>query len=68
LCVVYLDGENLLLHPSSRIIVADSGNKAVVPCKPSDADIEVTLYIGSSYFKRREVKLIRNWYQTEDMG
>jgi len=52
---LYLDGEDLLLHPSSFYILADAGDKAVLPCQPTDVDIDVKLYIGTSYYTRREV-------------
>jgi hypothetical protein len=55
-----LDGEGLLLHPSSFYVLADAGNEAVLPCRLTDAVIDVKLYIGASYYKRREVILIRN--------
>jgi len=53
----YWHGEDLLLHPSSFYILADAGDKAVLPCQPTDADIDVKLYIGTSYFTRREIKI-----------
>ena len=55
-----LDGEGMLFHPSSFHVLADAGDVAVLPCRPTDADIDVKLYIGTSYYKRREVILIRN--------
>jgi len=60
LCFVYLDGKDLLFHPSSFYILADAGDEAVLPCQPTDADTDVKLYIGASYYKRREVIVIRN--------
>jgi hypothetical protein len=60
MCFVYLDGEDLLFHPSSFYILADESDKAVLPCKPTDADIDVKLYIGASSYTRREVILTRN--------
>ena len=60
MCFVCLDGDGLLLHPSSFYILADAGDEAVLPCRPTDADIDVKLYIGTSYYKRREVILIRH--------
>jgi len=62
LCFIYLDGEDQLLHPSSFYVLADAGDKAVLPCQPTDVDIDVKLYIGASYYKRREVIVIRNYY------
>jgi hypothetical protein len=41
-------------------VLADGGEEAVLPCQPTDADIDVKLYIGSSYYKRREVIVVRD--------
>jgi hypothetical protein len=52
----YWHGEGMLFHPSSFHVLADAGDVAVLPCRPTDADIDVKLYIGTSYYKRREIK------------
>lgn len=53
--VVHLDGENILHHTSSHIILADADDKAVLPCRPSNDGTEVKLFIGRSLLKQREV-------------
>lgn len=59
MCYTYVDGESLeeslLLHTASNIILANEDDKAVVPCRSRDADTEIQLFIGRSYFKRRKV-------------
>lgn len=45
-----------MLHAASKIILVNEGDKAVVPCRARDADIEVALFIGRSYFKQRKVR------------
>lgn len=61
MCVTYLDGESLeeslLLHTASNIILANEGDKAVLPCQSHDADTELALFIGRSYFKQRKVSI-----------
>jgi hypothetical protein len=55
----YLEGESLeqslLLNTASKIILANEDDKAVVPCRARDADTEIVLFIGRTYFKRRKV-------------